>query len=324
MIHYSYEFIETLSSNFRATLDEELASRLLEIKKGNKFIRRKSPMRMKYKIHESVAQAWRKDREEKKQMSIEEKFNLEMQSNLNKISLKNYGVIFENIHNLYKELVEEVDMDEYNEIIVKIIFEKAMLDKNFSYLYAQLLNNLNEIESLDLGNICNNICNTFYDTTVETSLNEVNTDMSDEEIRKVFSSKTQLLGGYIFMANLYIFNLLSYDSILKYYKGILKYFEKSPVEYCDTYLDIIENLLKTAGYQLERKAETKEDFYSDFMSELYKLQSLKSYENPKMSNKNRFKIMDITDLYKRNWNVREIVEDDMDNSFKKNKDKRKK
>ena len=126
------------------------------------------------------------------------------------------------------------------------------------------------------------------------------------------------------MANLYIFNLLSYNSILKYYKGILKYFEKSPVEYCDTYLDIIENLLKTAGYQLERKAETKEDFYSDFMSELYKLQSLKSDENPKMSNKNRFKIMDITDLYKRNWNVREIVEEDIDDGFKKNKDKKRK
>ena len=60
------------------------------------------------------------------------------------------------------------------------------------------------------------------------------------------------------------------------------------------------------------------------MSELYKLQSLKSDENPKMSNKNRFKIMDITDLYKRNWNVREIVEEDIDDGFKKNKDKKRK
>jgi hypothetical protein len=126
------------------------------------------------------------------------------------------------------------------------------------------------------------------------------------------------------MANLYIFNLLSYDSILKYYKGILKYFEKSPVEYCDTYLDIIENLLKTAGFQLENNATNKEIFYSDFMDELYKLQGLKSDENPKMSNKNRFKIMDITDLYKRNWNVRQVEEEDNENTFKKNKEKRRK
>jgi hypothetical protein len=34
--------------------------------------------------------------------------------------------------------------------------------------------------------------------------------------------------------------------------------------------------------------------------------------------------MDITDLYKRNWNVRQSMDEDTDNSFKKNKDKRRK
>lgn len=321
MIHYSYDFIENLASNFCATLDEDVANRLLEIKKGNKFIRRKSPLRMKYKIHESVAQAWRKDREEKTQLSFEERFNLEMQSNLNKLSTKNYGVILENICNLYREITEE-DREEYINKMINMVFDKAMTDKTFSYLYSQILSNISENEQIDIREICNKLSDKFYKSSVENKLNEINTDMSDEEIRNIFSSKNQLVGGYIFMANLYVFNLISYDSILKYYKGILKYFNVSPVEYCDIYLDIIENLLKTAGYQLEKNSNSKEDFYNDYMSELYKFQNMKNDENPKMSNKNRFKIMDMTDLYKRNWNVREVIEEDLDSGFKKNKDRK--
>jgi hypothetical protein len=38
MIHYSYDFIENLANNFNATLDEDVANRLLDIKKGNKLI----------------------------------------------------------------------------------------------------------------------------------------------------------------------------------------------------------------------------------------------------------------------------------------------
>jgi hypothetical protein len=322
MIHYSYDFIENLANNFSATLDEDVANRLMEIKKGNKFIRRKSPLRMKYKIHESVAQNWRKDREDKAQLTLEEKFNLEIQSSLNKLTSKNYTTIFDKIISLCEELLDENNMDEYEVKLVNMVFDKALTDKTFSYLYAQLLNNMNDNYFKNIGILCNKYSDRFYESSVETRMNELSIEMSDEEVRNIFSSKNQLSGGYIFMANLFIFNLLSYDSILKYYKGIIKYFEISPIEYCDIYLDIIENLLKTAGYQLQEKSNSKDQFYNDFMSELYKLQGVKSDENPKMSNKNRFKIMDITDLYKRNWNVREIVEEDVENGFKKNKDKR--
>jgi hypothetical protein len=324
MIHYSYDFIINLANNFSATLDEDVANRLLEIKKGNKFIRRKSPMRMKYKIHESVAQNWRKEREDNKQMTLDEKFNLEMYSNLNKLTTKNYTAIVEKILLLCNELLNDDNKNEYEIKIVKMVFDKALTEKTFSYLYAQLLSNLYENNFNDIVKICNELSDEYFKNSVEMKIEEVNTDMSDDELRNVFSNKNQLAGGYIFMANLFVFNLLSYESILKYYNGILKYFNMSPVEYCDIYLDIIESLLKTAGYQLEQKAPSKDDFYDDFMNELYDLQGQKLDNNPRMSNKNRFKLMDITDLYKRNWNVRELVDDDTDNTFKKNKDKRRK
>jgi len=322
MKHYSFDFIENLATNFRATLDEDVANRLLDIKKGNKFIRRKSPLRMKYKIHDSVAQNWRKDREDKSNMTIEEKFNLEVYSNLNKLSNKNYATILQQVLLVCNDLLTDDNRNEYENKLVKIIFDKAMSEKTFSYLYAQFLNNIIESGYRNIECIINEYVDNFYKISVETKINEVNTDLSDDELRNIISSKNQLSGGYTFIANLFVFNLVSYDSILKYYDGILKYFNMSPVEYCDIYLTIIENLLKTAGYQLEKNANSKEEFKNDFMNELYKLQELTVNNNPRMSNKNRYKIMDITDLYCRNWNVRELVEDEKENTFRRNRDRR--
>ena len=60
VIVYEYEFIEQLSTIFNAELDENTLNNLLEIKKNNKFIRRKSPLRLSYKT--TAADTWRKNR----------------------------------------------------------------------------------------------------------------------------------------------------------------------------------------------------------------------------------------------------------------------
>jgi hypothetical protein len=315
MIHYSYETIEYISNSFNATLDEELVNKLLEIKKGNKFIRRKSPLRLKYKIHDSVAQHWRKEREEKELLSNEELFNLEFSGFLNKLSIKNYSTLLDKICELYNQ---QDNKDDINNKIVNMTFEKALLEKTYSNLYAQLLHDLN---INNLSEICKSVSSKFYDTSIDNTIKQFNSEMSDEEVRKIFSTKMQFVGGFIFIANLFIFNLITYENVLQFYNGLIQYFELSPIEYCDTYLDTIEQILNTAGYQLERKAVTKEQFYEDFMSVLYKYQNIKADVNPKMSNKNRFKMMDITDLYKRKWNVKDTNEDNQ-TDFKKNKEKK--
>jgi len=320
MLYYSYETIEEIAKNFSATLDEDLVNKLLDIKRGNKFIRRKSPLRLKYKIHESVAQHWRKEREEKETLTGIEYFNMEYSGYLNKLSIKNYSVLLEKIYELY-ELQE--DKYEIEESIVKITFEKALMEKIYSNLYAQLLQDLKNKGCEDIEALSKKMAEEFYENSIENNIKQCNGDMTDEEIRQIFSTKMVFVGGFIFIANLFVFGLLSYENVLQFYKGLIRYFELSPVEYCDSYLETIEQILVTAGYQLEKKAETKEKFYEDFMSVLYKYQGIKADVNPRMSNKNRFKLMDITDLYKRNWNVRELVDDDTDNTFKKNKDKRK-
>jgi len=148
----------------------------------------------------------------------------------------------------------------------------------------------------------------MYDTLVATRIADCRADMDDEEIREVFKSKMKFTGLFLFIANMFVHKLLSYDEVKKYYDGLLSYFELSPVEYCDTYIDSMCQMMKLAGYVLEKTAATKELFSGDFMDVLYKYQATKHEENPKMSNKNRFAIMDITDLYKRGWDMNRVEE----------------
>jgi hypothetical protein len=68
-------------------------------------------------------------------------------------------------------------------------------------------------------------------------------------------------------------------------------------------------MVRLAGYSLEKSAESKDAFQNDFMKVLYTYQAMKTDENPKMSNKNRFSIMDVTDLYKRGWDMNRVEEE---------------
>ena len=324
MIHYTYEYIEEIAKQFSATLDEDVANRLLDIQKSNKFIRRKSPLRLKYKIHDSVAQAWRKEKEEKKFISPIEQFKTELQANLNKLSSKNYEMILNKIWELYEQLGSDETFNSFQVVIASMIFEKAVTEKGYSYIYAQLLSNLYEKGCDDLKEICDELSNNFYNKSSEISIEESTSDMTESEIRNLYATKMKFTGGFIFIANLFVYELLGYEVVLKFYKNLIESFETVPLEYCDNYLDTVEQILKTAGYHLEKRASSSKRFYDDFMDILNKYQNTKQDVNPRMSNKNRFKLMDITDLHKRNWNVRETVEEDTEGGFKKNKKDKKK
>jgi hypothetical protein len=147
----------------------------------------------------------------------------------------------------------------------------------------------------------------LYSTLVATQIADCRADMDDEEIREVFKSKLKFTGLFFFIANMFVHGLLTYDEVKQYYDGLVSYFELSPVEYCDTYIDSICQMMRIAGYLLE-KSSTKEKFKTDFMDVLTKYQEMKQTDNPKMSNKNRFAMMDITDLYKRGWDMNRVEE----------------
>ena len=99
IIVYDFEFINDLALQFSAILDKDIQDNLLEIKKMNKFIRRRSPLRLKYKI--SVADKWRDNRINSDSVSDYDKYNNSLISNLNKISNVNYPQIITLIKDLF-------------------------------------------------------------------------------------------------------------------------------------------------------------------------------------------------------------------------------
>ena len=108
IIVYDIEFIKKLSSDFNAILDKDIQNNLLEIKKNNKFIRRRSPIRLKYKI--SVADRWRDQRLNNDESDSDKHRNL-LISNLNKLSNVNYPQIITIIKDLFKEIDDCLKLD---------------------------------------------------------------------------------------------------------------------------------------------------------------------------------------------------------------------
>ena len=137
VIVYDYETIKFLASQFNAELDQDTINNLLEIKKNNRFIRRKSPLRLKYKI--STANAWRNERENSENVSENDKLTNSMISNLNKLSEQNYILIHEEVSKLYlsikdddeKKVIEDLEakIKEYEKEI-KVIDEKIVKEED--------------------------------------------------------------------------------------------------------------------------------------------------------------------------------------------------
>jgi hypothetical protein len=317
---YQFDFIQMLNKSFDAVLDDEIIARLLEIKRNNRFVRCKSPIRLRYKIKDSVAQQWRKEREESSNQSPTEKYEMSIQSNLNKISTKNYSVILDQVvqcNTIFITSITEGDDPESIrvsrnkgiEILITLIFEKASKEKTYSELYAQLLSDIEKMGYPYISEYCRQKADSLYNDTIKTRIQDCNTEMDEEEIRNVFKTKMKFTGLFLFIANLFVHSIMTYDEVKRYYDGLISYFELAPLEYCDSYIESICQMVRLAGYSLEKSAESKDAFQNDFMKVLYTYQAMKTDENPKMSNKNRFSIMDVTDLYKRGWDMNRVEEE---------------
>ena len=111
IVVYDIDFINKLSSTFNAILDIDIQNNLLEIKKNNKFIRRRSPIRLKYQI--SVADKWR-DSRLNNNIEKDDKYKNSLISNLNKISNVNYPQIITIIKDLFCEIDNDLSILEDN------------------------------------------------------------------------------------------------------------------------------------------------------------------------------------------------------------------
>ena len=287
-IVYEYSFIKNLSENFKAELDENIINKLLEIKKNNKFIRRKSPLRLKYKI--SVANAWRKERENK-ELSNEELYINLIISNLNKISNKNYELIFSELQTINKTYEDKLDI---NSILTDTIFNKSMDENIYSNLYAQLIHDLN-ID--DLNQKLNQKCNDFFEN-MNTNDDLLNSEKIDEydKLCILLKKKSKMLGGFIFIANLFKYQIVEYNIMKNYYLSLVQLTKLANVDTIGKYIDSLVTILSNCGKNLD---ELEDNFKKIYMDIVYELMN----DKEKVKAKYRFKLMDIVEKYENNWEV---------------------
>lgn len=285
IIVYDIEFIKKLASDFNAILDEDIQNNLLEIKKNNKFIRRRSPIRLKYKI--SVADKWRDERLNKGDSDSDKYRNL-LVSSLNKLSNVNYPQIITIIKDLFTEINDCSKLE-----LTNVIFDKAITENIYSNLYANVIHDLSEMYN-EIGETIISKCNDFFNKTHDNKFESINTD-DYEQLCEVIKSKSRIVGGFIFIANLYKHNIVTYEIVLSYYNKLISYTEAAPPEYVGKYIDAIVSIIDNCGKDLEK--HDKESFKDNFMEKCYNLTNNKDKLVPKY----RFKLMGVCDKYESNW-----------------------
>lgn len=290
IIVYEYEFIENLANSFSAELDEETLENLLEIKRTNKFIRRRSPLRLSYKV--TAADTWRKAREE---VGNQSENNIKLLiTNLNKLSEINYPQIATKVVDIYSSLSDPEEIS----LFIKSLCGKASTENIYCGLYAKLINDVSKSnpETSDKTiNVVLEFCNNFFDKFNETVVEELQNVTDYEKLCDIMKAKSMLIGGYIFIANLYKYKIVSYDTVNKNYQSLINLTNKAPKDLVGKYIDAIISILTNCGSSLEH--DYPDVFKSNFMEICYELSKKESNLLPKY----KFKIMDICDKYENNW-----------------------
>lgn len=276
---------------FDATLDAEVIQKLLEIKKINKFVSIRSPLKITYKVHS-----------QNKQHISNENINdivfyeNSIRSHLNKLTPKNYETIIIDIKSTIDRVLANDIINNKFINILSVIFEKAMTEKLYSLLYSKLCDELyNYYNHIDIKGMLKSLCDDFYTNNISNSISILSSATQYDQLCDIFSKKSQFLGGFLFITNLFKHHILSYNEVKQYYNGLNEYLIKSPPEYVEKYIDTIISILENAGKELNDSSN--DTFKIDFMDFIYNIKDNKDL----VKNKYRFKLIDIIELFENNW-----------------------
>lgn len=292
IIQYTIDDIDTISKGFDATLDADIIQKLLEIKKINKFVSMRSPLRITYKVHSSQL---------KQQPTIDNVNDItfyenSIRSHLNKLTPKNYDTIIIDIKSTIDLVLKNDTINQKFINLFSVIFEKAMTEKIYSELYSKLCYELhNYYKEIDINTMLKSLCDDFYKNNISNSIAILSSATQYDQLCDIFSKKSQFLGGFLFITNLFKHHSLSYTEVKQYYIGLKEYLIKSPPEYVEKYIDTIISILENAGKELNEASY--DSFKIDFMDFIYTIKDNKEL----VKNKYRFKLLDIIDLFENGW-----------------------
>lgn len=290
-IRYTPEFIENLSQTIDTELSHDIVLNLLEIKQNNKFIKKRSPIKLKYTMKTNLAEIWRNEKIDES-LSNENKFIEEINGNLNKLSDGNYDLIETKMHNLIIN-----NKNDYKELLIDIFFKKSISEKTFTSLYAKLCLLFIKIygDSFKMS-ILEKVKN-IYDEKINVNFS----NDYDEDNYEIFcernKEKSKLLGIFTFIGSLYEYNIIEYHFVMKYFNILLKSSlntDDDPVN-LENYIECMITLITNIGKKLE--SELNEDFDKLIINNL----KLISQNKEKYKPRTRFLVMDLLDLRKNKW-----------------------
>lgn len=284
VVKYTESDFDQISEFFTAELDINIIEDLKEIKKNNKFIRRKSPIRLKYKISN-----WSKSREDLDNLSDTEIVSKSITSNLNKLTDDNFDLIYTEIKNIIDKYTQ-IDL----KLIIDIIFEKSLEESFYSKVYSKLIINIIDDTDKNIKNYLLDKLESYFNNLHKLQINLIGADIDYDELCKINQNKSSIIGFIELVSNLFNDNYFPYDSIKDFYVKSIDNIS-SEEENIDMLISICIGIMSNSGLKL--KTDYKEDFNSLFLSKMNNLIENKLVVIPKY----KFKILDALDLIKNNW-----------------------
>ena len=290
-ISYSPEEIRLIGKDIVEFLDVDIIKTLLEIRDNNLFIRRKSPVKLKYTLPVSVAATWRKEKEAGSKLSDFDFFQERLNSNLNKISNSNFLVIQKNIN----ELLANNPGKEYQDSCLEILFQKSINESNYGILYSSLCDGIIEIYGEEFRKRIKLKCDLFYNDNIEKVFNKKE-GISYDELCRINKEKSKLIGSFIFMGGLYINSIMNYDFIIKYFNILIDALSDSDnADHYEKYIECLIGFIQNIGKKMEE--ELGDDFKIIVIERLTEIKD----DKKRFKSRSRFIMMDLLDLYSNNW-----------------------
>ena len=289
IIRYTIEEIDAIESTIDAVLDQEIIDKLLEIKKNNKFLKKSHPVRLKYSMITQTANKWK---ENKLNNDLEEDhFKENINLNLNKLS----GRLYDNISQKIITSVQEYGLETSKDIILDLIFNKAINEKQYACLYCKLCIQLIKLYGEEFKTNILFESEQFYHTNIK-NISETQTHENYDEFCDNNKLKKKVVGIYIFMAYLYTNSIISCEILLKYITSLFEtiYSEKEH----ETNILCLCELITIAGEKLENNLKDSEDtFKTIIIDKLLNIKNDRKMFKPKL----RFLVMNVVDLYTNKW-----------------------
>ena len=285
VIRYTEQEFDEISKYFKAELDDSIIKDLLEIKRNNRFIKRKSPIRLKY----IISNAWRNSSDKNKDLDENELLPKLITSNLNKLSPENFELI-------YKDISEIIDKFPNVNIstTIDLIFDKSLEEQFYSLTYSKLLSLI--VKKHSNSDYITEKCKIFFNNFIEKNIEDISENTDYDELCSLNIERNNILGGIILISNLYSEDIISYQSVKTYYLRLISKLETCNKNNSSIFIESLVEILNNAGKLIFNTYP--DEFNEIFLNNVHNLLKNKDIMKPKY----KFKIYDTLDLIKNNWN----------------------